>query len=65
MDVSSSLFTGGAREEFKPTIGLALEGQIIAAPTDVLGFGVYVFANVNPEMSFFGATFGLSLGKLR
>jgi len=40
----------------EPVGGLALEGQIYWKPIRMLGFGIYVYGNINNENTFFGVT---------
>jgi len=46
------------------TVGIPIEAQVFITGENA-GIGIYVFANINPESSFFGALLSLQLGKLR
>jgi hypothetical protein len=45
------------------TIGIPFEGQLFWTPYHFIGFGIYGFANINPEKSFFGGLFCIQLGR--
>ena len=45
------------------TLGIPLESQLFWTPSPYIGFGIYGFANFNPEKSFFGGLFCIQLGK--
>lgn len=49
------------------TVGIPLEVQVFARPRSVssFGFGLYVFANVNLEVPFVGATASFQLGSFK
>ncbi len=47
------------------TIGLAIESQLIWAPTRGWGAGLYGFANINSKRSFVGVLFSAPIGKLK
>lgn len=47
------------------TIGIPFESQIFWTPRPNIGFGIYGFANINSERSFYGGLFCIQLGKLR
>lgn len=47
------------------TVGLPIEAQLLWRPALFGGFGLYGFANLNPEASFVGATLGFQLGAFR
>jgi hypothetical protein len=53
--------------EKKPysTFGIPLESQLFWTPTSFIGFGIYGFANINPEKSFFGGLFCIQVGRLK
>lgn len=57
----------GDEEENAFTVGVPLEVQVFARPRSVPSFGVglYVFANVNLEMPFVGATASFQLGSFK
>ena len=46
------------------TLGLPLEAQLFWRGT-AIGVGLYLFENLNPEQSFFGATLGVQVGRFR
>jgi len=54
-------------EENALTVGIPLEVQLFARPRSVasFGFGLYVFANVNLEVPFVGATASFQLGSFK
>ena len=54
-------------EENALTVGVPLEVQLFARPRSVssFGFGLYVFANVNLEVPFVGATASFQLGSFK
>lgn len=60
----------GADDPFEPgeklenTIGLALEGQLFVYGSHA-GIGLYGFANINSQKSFYGLTLSVQLGDLR
>ena len=62
--ISQGLFTDEP-EKIKMIIGLPFEAQFIWRPFSFLGIGLYGFANVNSEESFYGYTISLQVGKLR
>ena len=63
---SSEDGVGLAREvERFVTVGLPVEAQLFWRPLSFGGFGLYGFANLNPEASFIGATVGFQLGDFR
>jgi hypothetical protein len=45
------------------TFGIPFESQLFWTPSPFVGFGIYGFANVNPEKSFFGGLFCIQLGR--
>jgi hypothetical protein len=47
------------------TIGIPLEGQLFWTPTSFVGIGIYGFANMNLEKSFFGGLLCIQIGKIR
>jgi hypothetical protein len=49
----------------KAIIGFPLEAQLFWRPLRFLGLGLYGFANINSEKSYYGCTFSLQIGKLR
>jgi hypothetical protein len=53
--------------EKKPyvTFGIPLESQLFWTPSPFIGFGIYGFANINPEKSFYGGLFCIQLGRLK
>ena len=65
---NSGLFSFGdveSRHHISPKIGLPIEAQLFLRPTDSMGFGAYLYANINAEQPFGGITFCLQFGKLR
>lgn len=52
-------------DKIEMTIGLPLEAQLFWKALRFLGLGIYGFANINPEESFYGCTLSLQIGKLR
>ena len=57
--------SGGTYEELNfYVVGIPIEIQLFSTGENV-GIGIYGFANINPESSFFGALLSLQLGKLR
>lgn len=51
-------------QETSYTGGIPLEGQIFWRPSKVVGFGLYGFANINPQHSFAGLALSFQFGKL-
>ena len=47
------------------TFGIPFESQIFWTPNSFIGVGIYGFANINPEKSFWGGLFCIQLGKLK
>lgn len=47
------------------TLGIPLESQLFWTPSSFIGIGIYGFANINPEKSFWGGLFCIQLGKLK
>lgn len=47
------------------TFGIPFESQIFWTPNSFIGVGIYGFANINPEKSFYGGLLSIQLGKLR
>jgi len=45
------------------TFGIPFESQLFWTPSPFIGFGIYGFANINPEKSFFGGLFCIQLGR--
>ena len=45
------------------TFGIPFESQLFWTPSPFIGFGIYGFANVNPDKSFFGGLFCIQLGR--
>jgi hypothetical protein len=52
-------------EPVDATVGVPLEAQVSLRPLRFVGIGLYTFANVNGEESFFGATVSIQIGLLR
>ncbi len=46
-------------------IGIPIEAQFFLRSSSYIGFGVYMYANINAVQSFAGITLSLQLGKLR
>lgn len=63
--ISNGLFSEEEPEEIEMIIGLPLEAQLFWRPLRFLGLGLYGFANINSEESFYGCTLALQIGKLR
>lgn len=53
--------------EKKPfvTLGIPIESQLFWTPSRFFGLGIYGFANINPEKTFFGGLFCIQLRKLK
>lgn len=47
------------------TVGIPIEGQFFFTPFPFLGIGIYGFANINPEKSFYGCLISVQFGRLR
>lgn len=47
------------------SVGIPLESQLMLTPSPFFGIGLYGFANLNPEQSYFGILLNLQIGKLR
>jgi hypothetical protein len=47
------------------TFGIPLESQLFWTPSSFIGLGIYGFANINPEKSFYGGLFCIQLGRLK
>jgi hypothetical protein len=47
------------------SFGIPLESQLFLTPSPFISFGIYGFANLNPEKSFFGALFCIQLGRFK
>lgn len=60
---SEGLFSDS--EPVDATVGMSLEAQVSLRPLRFVGIGLYTFANVNGEKSFFGATVSVQIGLLR
>ncbi|MEI7421716.1 MAG: hypothetical protein WCK18_06465 [Prolixibacteraceae bacterium] len=60
-----SNYTFNYEQKTFSTFGIPLESQLFWTPSSVIGFGIYGFANINPEKSFFGGLFCIQLGKLK
>ncbi|MFC2133190.1 hypothetical protein ACFLTH_01115 [Bacteroidota bacterium] len=52
-------------KSIEDVIGVAFEAQLFVRPVTFAGIGIYIFANINSEESFGGATLCLQLGLLR
>jgi hypothetical protein len=63
--ISHGLFSNKEPEKIGPTIGIPFEAQLFWRPTSFLGIGLYGFANLNSEETFYGFTLNLQFGKLR
>ena len=63
--ISHGLFSSKDPEDIAPVIGLPLEARLFIRPLSFLGLGLFGFANINAQESFYGATLSLSMGKLR
>ena len=64
---SSPGFFSFSKYERRPytTYGIPLEAEFNYNPFKFLGLGVIVFANINPESSFWGINFMWKIGKVR
>lgn len=58
-------FGMGRREDISPVLGVPVEGQLFTNLSRHVGIGLYLFANVNEEKSFGGATLNLQVGGLQ
>ena len=47
------------------TFGIPLESQLFWTPFPFMGVGIYGFANINQEKTFFGGLFCVQIGKLK
>ncbi len=63
--LSSEWFSSEYEKIHFSTIGIPFEGQLFWAASDEFGIGVYVFANINPEKSFYGAMVCIRAGQLK
>lgn len=63
--LSSDWFSSEYEKIHFSTIGIPFEGQLFWAASDEFGIGVYVFANINPEKSFYGALVCIRVGQLK
>ena len=63
--ISHGIFSESKTTYIGPTTGLPLEMQVQWRPFRLIGLGLYGFANINSEESFYGATLSLYIGKLR
>jgi hypothetical protein len=63
--ISHGLFSDKDPEDIAPVIGLPLEARLFFRPLSFLGLGLFGFANINAEESFYGVTLSLALGKMR
>jgi hypothetical protein len=63
--ISHGLFSDEDPEEIAPIIGLPFEARLFFRPLSFLGLGLFGFANINEEESFYGITLSLALGKMR
>jgi hypothetical protein len=52
-------------EDYSRTFGVPIEIQVFAAPLSFMGFGIYIFGNINSKKSFAGALFSLQFGRLK
>ncbi len=61
------VFGNGGEEghDITSKIGIPIEAQFFLRPSSFLGFGVYMYADINTVESFAGITLSLQLGKLR
>lgn len=57
-------FLGGC-QDFSMVAGLPIEVQAFWRPGNLIGLGLYGFANFNEARSFAGLTLGLQIGRLR
>jgi hypothetical protein len=62
-NISKGLFS--EVKKIGPTIGFPAEVQLFWQPFHAVGIGLYLFADLNPENSFDGATLSLQFGNLR
>jgi hypothetical protein len=63
--VSGGWFNSEYEENTSILPGIPLQGELFFTPTSFLGVGVIAFADLNIRRSVFGATLGLTVGKLR
>ena len=63
--ISHGILSSKELDNIEPTIGMPVEVQLFWRPASVIGIGLYGFANLNPEESFYGCTLSLQIGKLR
>jgi hypothetical protein len=54
---------GEGRSSYRP--GIPIESQLFWTPSNVLGFGLYGFADLNSQKSFAGVLFCLQIGFLK
>ncbi|MBN2354999.1 hypothetical protein JXO59_02740 [candidate division KSB1 bacterium] len=64
-EISSGLFSREEPKKIPTTIGLPLEAQIFWRPFSFAGIGLYGFANINSEESFYGCNLAVQVGKVR
>ena len=55
-------FTKRTTEKIETVIGIPLEAQLFWRPTQFLGLGLYGFANINSEETFYGSLLSLQIG---
>ena len=63
--VATSLFGEEFEKDPFQTVGIPLEAQLFFRPVRVLGIGIYLYADINSEMSTVGGLISLQIGYLR